>query len=108
MQQSLTSLPERLAPAEELFFTWLVRVIAAATLIGCAWIDDAPPLELAAWAVTLYVVFRVLTQFGPFAAAAPFEHRVPKVLFALGSLGLLGLSFLTMVTFVDRVASAVV
>ena len=43
MQQALDALHDRLAPAEEIFFTWLMRVFAAATLVGSAWIDDAPP-----------------------------------------------------------------
>ena len=48
MQRARSSLQERLAPAEEIFFTWLVRVMVAAVLVGSAWIDDAPPLEIAA------------------------------------------------------------
>ena len=46
MQPALSSLQNRLIPAEEIFFAWLMRVFAAATLVGSAWIDDAPPLEL--------------------------------------------------------------
>ena len=48
MAQALAALHDRLVPAEELFFTWLLRVFGAATLAGCAWVDDAPPLGLAA------------------------------------------------------------
>ena len=36
----------RLALAEKIFFTWLVRVMVAAVLVGSAWIDDAPPLGI--------------------------------------------------------------
>ena len=104
MQQALSSLQERLAPAEEIFFTWLTRVFAAATLVGSAWIDDAPPLELAAAIITIYVAVRVVTQFGRLAAAAPFENRPMRVLFAAGALGLLVLSFLVVVTLVDRLS----
>ena len=46
MQEALRSLQDRLAPAEEIFFTWLMRGFAAAILVGSAWIDDAPPLGL--------------------------------------------------------------
>ena len=52
MQQALSSLQNRLAPAEEIFFTWLVRVMAAAVLVGSTWIDAASPLEFGAMIVT--------------------------------------------------------
>ena len=107
MQQALSSLHDRLAPAEEIFFTWLARVFAAATLVGSAWIDDAPPLELAAAIITIWVAIRVATQFGRLAAAAPFESRLLKVTFAVGALVLLALSFISVVTFVDRLAVSV-
>ena len=107
MQRALTSLHDRLAPAEEIFFTWLTRVFAAATLVGSAWIDDAPPLELAAAVITIYVAVRVVTQFGRLAAAAPFESRPLQVMFAVGALVLLALSFLVVVTLVDRLAVSV-
>ena len=61
MQEALRSLQDRLAPAEEIFFTWLMRVFAAATLVGCAWIDDAPPLGLGALIIAIYVAVRVAT-----------------------------------------------
>jgi hypothetical protein len=32
MQEALTSLQERLAPAEEIFFTWLTRVFAVVAI----------------------------------------------------------------------------
>jgi hypothetical protein len=101
----LTTLDDRLAPAEKLFFTWLVRVFAAATLVGCAWIDDAPPLDIAAMLIGLYVAVRVATQFEAFAAAAPFENRTLKATCALVCLLLLGLSFLAIATFVDNIAA---
>ena len=104
MQQALGSLHDRLAPAEEIFFTWLMRVFAAGALVGSAWIDDAPPLELAAAIITIYVAVRVVTQFGRLAAAAPFENRPLRVIFAAGALGLLVLSFMVVVTLVDRLS----
>ncbi len=107
MQHALGSLHDRLAPAEEIFFTWLTRVFAAGTLVGSAWIDDAPPLELAAAVVTIYVAVRVAMQFGRLGAAAPFANRPLQVMFAAGALVVLGLSFLVVVTLVDRLAVSV-
>ena len=107
MQQALDALHDRLAPAEEIFFTWLTRVFAAAILVGSAWIDDAPPLELAAAIITIWVAVRVVTQFGRLAAAAPFQNRALQVTFAVGALGLLALSFLVVVTLVDRLSVSV-
>jgi hypothetical protein len=107
MQQAPSSLLDRLVPAEDIFFGWLMRVFAAATLVGSAWIDDAPPLELAAIAIALYVAVRVATQFGNFAAAAPCENRLLRMIFAAGALGLLGLSFLVIVTLVERLALSI-
>ena len=103
---SLQSLQQRLAPAEDLFFTWLMRVVVAATLTGVAWIDDAPPLEIAAYLITLYVVLRVLMQAPAFYAAAPFAHPALKGLCALFSLLLLGLAFPSVAIFVNVVAQA--
>ena len=107
-QEALSSLQDRLAPVEEIFFTWLMRVFAAAILVGCAWIDDAPPLDLAAMIIATYVAVRVATQFGCLVSAAPFENRVLKTSFAVGALVLLGLSFLVVITFVERLALSVV
>ncbi len=107
MREALSSLQQRLAPAEEIFFTWLLRVFAAAALVGCAWIDDAPPLDIAATILALYVAVRVVTQFGALVSAAPFENRALKVLFAVGALVLLGLSFLAVASFVERLAMSV-
>lgn len=107
MQQALDSLHDRLAPAEEIFFTWLTRVFVAATLVGSAWIDDAPPLELAAVIITIYVAVRVVTQFGRLATAAPFGSRPLRVIFAVGAIMVLGLSFLVVVTLVDRLSVSV-
>ena len=104
MQQALNSLQDRLASAEEIFFTWLTRVFAAATLVGSAWIDDAPPLELGAMVIAIYVAVRVATQFGSLAAAAPFERQPLRVIFAVGALVLLGLAFLVVVTLVAHLA----
>ena len=52
MRQAHEPLQDRLTAAEEIFFTWLIRVMAAAVLVGSAWIDDAPPLEFAAMIIT--------------------------------------------------------
>lgn len=108
MLEVLDALHDRLAPAEKMFFTWLARVFAAATLVGVAWIDDAPPLELGALIIALYVVVRVVTQLRAFATAAPFEHRVLKAFFALGCLVLLATAFLSIAIFAERVAMFVV
>ena len=107
MQEALRSLQDRLAPAEEIFFTWLMRVFAAAILVGSAWIDDAPPLGLGALIIAIYVAVRVATQFGNLAAAAPFENRALKTIFAVGALVLLGFSFLVVVIFIERLALSV-
>ena len=104
MRQTLSSLEGRLAPAEEIFFTWLLRVMAAAVLVGSAWIDDAPPLDIGAMIVAFYVAVRVATQFGNLVSAAPFENQALKALFAIGALILLGLSFFVVVIFVERLA----
>lgn len=108
MKEALASLEARLTPAEDLFFTWLPRVFAAATLVGSAWIDDAPPLEIVALLVGVYVAVRVASQYGALCSAAPFQNRVPSALFALVILALLGGAFLVVVTFVNRIALSVV
>ncbi len=107
MEQSLSPFQNKLIAAEELFFTWLLRVIAAALLVGSAWIDDAPPLSLAAVIIALYVLLRLLTNFKTFISTAPFDSQLSKVIFALGSLVLLGMSFATVVIFTDRIATMV-
>lgn len=106
-QQALSTLQDRLAPAEEIFFTWLLRVFAAATLVGSAWIDDAPPLELGAMIIAIYVAVRVATQFPNLVAAVPFENKALRMVFALGALVLLGLSFLVVAIFVEHLALSV-
>ena len=107
MQEALRSLQDRLAPAEEIFFTWLMRGFAAAILVGSAWIDDAPPLGLGALIIAIYVAVRVATQFGNLAAAAPFENRTLKTIFAIGALVLLGLSSIAVAIFIERLALSV-
>ncbi|MCY4508410.1 MAG: hypothetical protein OXG35_15855 [Acidobacteria bacterium] len=107
MQQAPSSLQDRLVPAEEIFFTWLMRVFAAATLVGSAWIDDAPPLEIGAMIVTVYVAVRVAMQFPRLAAAAPFESRPLRVIFAVGALMLLASSFVVVAILVDRLAVSI-
>ena len=62
MQEVLASFEARLAPAENIFFTWLPRVLAAAVLVGSAWIDDAPPLGIVAALVGVYVAVRIASQ----------------------------------------------
>ena len=108
MQQGLSSLLGRLVPAEEIFFTWLVRIMASAVLVGSAWIDDAPPLEIGAMIVAFYVAVRVATQFGNLVSAAPFKNQAFKAIFAISALVLLGLSFFVVVIFVERLARSVV
>jgi hypothetical protein len=107
MQEALDSLQNRLAPAEEIFFTWLARVFAAAILVGSGWIDDAPPLEVIAVLIALYVAARVVTEFGALVSAAPFQNQVLKILFALVALVLLVGSFAIVFIFVERVAMLV-
>lgn len=107
MRQSLCALQERLAPAEEIFFTWLTRVFAVAVLVGSAWIDDAPPLELGAWVLALYVAARVVSQLPALFSAAPFENRGLKAFFALACLMLFGLSFLVVAIAVEHAAVSV-
>ncbi len=107
MQRALNALQDRLAPAEEIFFTWLMRVFAAATLVGSAWIDDAPPLELGSMIIAIYVAVRVATQFGNLAAAAPFESRPLRMLFAAGALLLLGTSFVVVAILVERLSLSI-
>ena len=104
MLNTLNKLEDHLIPAEDIFFRWLTRVVIAAVLAGSAWIDDAPPLELAAFAITLYVVVRVIMQFGAFYSAVPFKSTFLKVLAAVVALLLLGLSFLTVVNFVYQLS----
>ena len=86
---------------------WLMRVFAAGTLVGSAWIDDAPPLMIGALIIAIYVAVRVATQFGNLAAAAPFENRALKTIFAVGALVLLGFSFLVVAIFIERLALSV-
>ena len=104
MQSFLNRLQERLKPAEDIFFSWLLRVSMAGVLVGSAWIDDAPPLELAAMIITLYVVVRVGMQFPSLFSAAPFENRVLKFFLAILCMALLGLSFIVIVVFVEGIA----
>ncbi len=107
-QRILSSLHERLAPAEELYFRWMTRLVLAAIFIGSAWIDDAPPLSLAAMLVAGYVIVRVLTQFGGFMSAAPFQGRMLQTLFALGCIFSLLCFFAAVAIFVERIAISVV
>ena len=106
-RRTLASLLEPLAPIENLFFTWLMRVFAAATLVGTAWIDDAPPLEIAALFVAVYVAVRAVADFGILLAAAPFKSRVLNATVAVGALALLGLSFVVIAIFTQRLAISV-
>ncbi len=108
MQESPTSFEARLAPAEDIFFTWLPRVFAAAILFGSAWIDDAPPLEVVAALVGVYVAVRVASQVGALSSVAPFQNRFLSAFFALVILVLLMGAFVVVAIFVDRVALSVV
>lgn len=107
MLQAPSSLQDRLAPAEEIFFGWPLRVFAAATLVGSAWIDDAPPLEIGATIIAAYVAVRVLTQFGSLAAAAPFERRPLRVLFAAFAIALLASAFAVVAVLVQRLSLSI-
>ncbi len=99
MQNFLVTIEKQLIPVEELFFQWLLRTIAVAILVGSAWIDDAPPLELSALILTVYVLVRVLMQSSALFATAPFSNRILKFLFTVFSLSVLLLSFVTIVIF---------
>jgi hypothetical protein len=107
VQRTLASLHERLAPIEDIFFTWLMRVIAAATLVGTAWIDDAPPLEIAALIVAVYVAVRTVAELGLLITAAPFNSRVLNATVAVSALVLLGFSFVVIAIFTQRLAISV-
>ena len=74
-------------------------------LAGSAWLDDAPPLELAAYILTLYVVIRVVMQSATLYATAPFESRYLNIFSVLIALVLLGLSYLTVAYFVYQLAA---
>lgn len=104
MSETLNAFEKRLAPTQDLFFTWLLRVMLSGALAGSAWIDDAPPLELGALLIALFVAAGLLSQFGAFLAAAPFRNRVLRTLFALLALILLGLAFPTTAIFVNTLA----
>ncbi len=103
-EQSPASLQARLAPAEQLFFSWLTRVFLTATLVASAWIDDAPPLELAAAIIAVYVGVRVLAEYTSFAAAAPFTNPVLRGGCAVLQIALLALSFAVVVTLIGRLS----
>ena len=105
MEQDLSHFQNKLVTTEDLFFTWLLRVIVAAILVGSAQIDDAPPLELAASIIALYILIRLLMNFKTFISTAPFSPQIFKVLFALGCLFLLSMSFATILIFTNRIVS---
>jgi len=99
---------EQLIDIEQLFFSWLARVVISAALVGCAWIDDAPPLDIAAHLIAGYVALRVVFEFKAFMGALPFDIRVLKVGGAFFAQLLLGLSFLAVASFTERLAMLVV
>ena len=99
---------EQLIDIEQLFFSWLARVVISAALVGCAWIDDAPPLDIAAHLIAGYVALRVVFEFKAFMGALPIDLRVLKVGGALFAQLLLGLSFLAVASFTERLAMLVV
>jgi len=104
MQQALSRLHDQLAPAEEIFFTWWPRMFGAGILFGTAWIDDAPPLELAAMIVAAYLGVRVATEFGNLVAAAPFASRILGGIFAIVTIIVLWFSFVVIAVFAERLA----
>lgn len=108
MSNILAQINERLEPAEEIFFKWLNRIFISGILIGSAWIDDAPPLVIAAFILTLYIFIRVMLASISIYSVAPFNAKVAKTMFAILSFGILGLSFLTVATFVERISIFVV
>ena len=101
MQASLKRIDDWLLPIEDLFFRWLSRVVVAALLAASAWMDDAPPLELAAYLIAIYVAIRLLMQLPVFFHLMPFESKILKSLGAILGVSILVLSFLTVFTFVD-------
>tara|TARA_B100000959_G_scaffold196727_1_gene205710 strand:- start:821 stop:1084 length:264 start_codon:yes stop_codon:yes gene_type:complete len=86
----------------------LPRVFLTAILAGSAWIDDAPPLEIVAMLVVIYVAVRIASQFSALRLASPFQNRALSVIFALVILILLVGAFLIVVTFVNSIALSVV
>lgn len=104
----LEILQTKLQPLESLFFTWLGRVCLAAVLVGAAWIDDAPPLEIAALVIGLYTVIRVAMQFGALAAAVPLDSKPLRYLVAMFLLVLLAFAFFIVVTLVETLSLAAV
>ena len=107
MKDGLLLLEQKLEPVEDLFFKWLLRVVVTATLVGSAWIDDAPPLDLAAMLLAIYLALRILMQSGKLFAAAPFDNRALKALVAVILLGVLSLSFITIEILVATLSAAV-
>ena len=95
---------EQLIDFEQLFFSWLVRVVISAVLVGCAWIDDAPPVDIAAHLIAGYVVLRVVFEFKAFMQVLPFDVRVLQAGGAFFAQLLLGLTFLAVASFTERLA----
>lgn len=108
MQESFAAFHNKLKPFEDICYTWLGRVFLAGILAGSAWIDDAPPLSLAAMAITLYTILRILMHFGEIAQAVPFTNSALKYFFALFAVAVLGLCFLTVFTFTEYVSLSAV
>ncbi len=104
MTTVFASIQEKLIPFENLFYTWLVRVFLAATIAGVAWIDDAPPLELAAYAISIYTALRILMHFGEFMTAAPFGNRILQAISAVSAVLLLTLAFPSIAIFTRVIA----
>jgi hypothetical protein len=105
---SLQSVSLALRSIEDLFFTWLWRSSLAATLVGCAWIDDAPPLDIAALLIAFYVLLRLFLLFPVLADAAPLARRWQRNGLAVLLIVIIGFCFLSMVTFVEALAMAAV
>lgn len=108
MNTRITTMQESLKATEEIFFLWLFRVSLVGALIGSAWIDDAPPLEIAVFLIGIYTAIRVILQVPRFADLSPFSNRALSYLFAGFLFILLALVFLVVVSLVDALVVAAV
>lgn len=99
MKEALAAFDARMEPFEKVFFTWITRIIMAGVFIGTSWIDDAPPLELAAFVFTAYVGIRILSQISVMHSAIPLKNAVLSGFFTLVALLVVLMSFFTITTF---------
>jgi len=98
-------LPSQLRDFEALFFQWLTRVALAGVLAGCAWLDDAPPLDIAAVLISGYVLVRVTLEFAHFRETLPISNPLACAAAAMFAQLLLTLSFITIASFTERWAT---